>query len=600
MKKMIIILLILGTSLLLASEQKIVVFGMVNCSMNEYTNETIKNVSYKAWLIQGSGPAVGSEIIRSTDGLSQSCTTMFPDSVESPIRGASMIDLQHFPAWGPGNIIYVYMKDNSNGFDAEAYYTIHETDTEADYIFKDGTGLEWVLLGFEDCFVLEGSGSPYWLATPAGTEAKTFVYPCVTTTGTDYNFVGLPVETGWTKGSDFDPMGTNIESVTRFDTAAQMAETGVYSSVFGWCKDIPVQTGSAYCISAKNNFDFTVVGDSIPISYNLITTSGTDYNYIVHPLTKAGITTSKDLGIDIGASYVSTILKWNAATQAFAATSQVGPIWANPFPTSVGQPLGLSMKANTVWPSGKENDGDITEDETSMQEKNLKGSPARARILFFHITKESDGSDFIVPDETDGHLHFNAWISSRPADIMTQDSFDCGFIDLNGYSAGYINLANFQFWQANDEINIEFPLPDGYDPMRYYNYWKITLDNSSSTIFKGFNIVIAGNGTPMTLPSENPSIVQDNVLPYEIDLNQNYPNPFNPETEISFSLPKEEQVTLSVFNSEGQLVKELMNDKVSAGNHSIDFNAENLNSGIYFYTLETVSTKLSKKMLLIK
>ena len=160
MKKIMLLALIVFSMLGYASESKLIFLGMVNNYSNEYTNETIKNVSYRAWLIQGSGPAVGSEIIRSTDGLSQCCTTMFPDSVDSPLRGASMIDLQHFSAWAPGNILYVYMRDNSNGCDDEAYYTIQDTGTEADYILQDPeSGIEWVLLGFEDCFALEGSGS---------------------------------------------------------------------------------------------------------------------------------------------------------------------------------------------------------------------------------------------------------------------------------------------------------------------------------------------------------------------------------------------------------------------------------------------------------
>ncbi|NOR45037.1 MAG: T9SS type A sorting domain-containing protein [Candidatus Delongbacteria bacterium] len=83
-------------------------------------------------------------------------------------------------------------------------------------------------------------------------------------------------------------------------------------------------------------------------------------------------------------------------------------------------------------------------------------------------------------------------------------------------------------------------------------------------------------------------------------LEQNYPNPFNPTTTISFSIPSMQDVKLSVFNSNGQLVKELINGVVNAGMHSSTFNAENLNSGIYFYTLQTDGKKLSNKMLLIK
>ena len=83
-------------------------------------------------------------------------------------------------------------------------------------------------------------------------------------------------------------------------------------------------------------------------------------------------------------------------------------------------------------------------------------------------------------------------------------------------------------------------------------------------------------------------------------LEQNYPNPFNPTTTISFSIPSMQDVKLSVYNSNGQLVSKLVNEVVNAGMHSVNFDAENLNSGIYFYTLQTDGKKLSNKMLLIK
>jgi flagellar hook assembly protein FlgD len=83
-------------------------------------------------------------------------------------------------------------------------------------------------------------------------------------------------------------------------------------------------------------------------------------------------------------------------------------------------------------------------------------------------------------------------------------------------------------------------------------------------------------------------------------LYKNYPNPFNPSTEIKFYISSNNDVKLSVFNSNGQLVRELLNDKLNKGMHLLKFNAENLNSGVYYYILETENSKLSEKMLLIK
>ena len=95
--------------------------------------------------------------------------------------------------------------------------------------------------------------------------------------------------------------------------------------------------------------------------------------------------------------------------------------------------------------------------------------------------------------------------------------------------------------------------------------------------------------------------IEDTSIPASTELLQNYPNPFNPSTEISYSLQHEAQVTLSVFSTRGELVRTLLNEKVQAGNHTVSFNGEGLNSGIYFYRL-SVNDKVvaSKKMILLK
>jgi plastocyanin len=88
--------------------------------------------------------------------------------------------------------------------------------------------------------------------------------------------------------------------------------------------------------------------------------------------------------------------------------------------------------------------------------------------------------------------------------------------------------------------------------------------------------------------------------PTQFDLAQNYPNPFNPATTISFSLPKAEHVSLKVYNALGQEVSTIVNGVKEAGFHTVNFNAVNLNSGIYFYKIETTGFTDVKKMTLIK
>jgi len=86
----------------------------------------------------------------------------------------------------------------------------------------------------------------------------------------------------------------------------------------------------------------------------------------------------------------------------------------------------------------------------------------------------------------------------------------------------------------------------------------------------------------------------------EFELSRNYPNPFNPSTTIKFSLPTTSSVKLSVFNILGEEVQIIVNETKEAGIYTINFNASELNSGIYFYKLETRNFLLVKKMSLIR
>ncbi len=83
-------------------------------------------------------------------------------------------------------------------------------------------------------------------------------------------------------------------------------------------------------------------------------------------------------------------------------------------------------------------------------------------------------------------------------------------------------------------------------------------------------------------------------------LNQNYPNPFNPSTNINFSIPNSGLVTLKIYDILGREVFDLLNDNISAGNHTILFNASNLSSGIYIYRLTYGNLSISKCMMLLK
>ena len=89
-------------------------------------------------------------------------------------------------------------------------------------------------------------------------------------------------------------------------------------------------------------------------------------------------------------------------------------------------------------------------------------------------------------------------------------------------------------------------------------------------------------------------------VPEALQLSQNYPNPFNPSTRIDFALPEAAQVTLEVYNMLGQQVATLENGFLSAGQHSVSFDATDLSSGIYLYRLQAGDQVLTRTLTLVK
>lgn len=88
--------------------------------------------------------------------------------------------------------------------------------------------------------------------------------------------------------------------------------------------------------------------------------------------------------------------------------------------------------------------------------------------------------------------------------------------------------------------------------------------------------------------------------PKIFNLSQNYPNPFNPNTEIKFQIPEESYVKLIVYDITGKEITELQNGHKTPGYYTIEFNGNNLSSGVYFYTLTTPDYTQTRTMLLIK
>jgi len=95
-------------------------------------------------------------------------------------------------------------------------------------------------------------------------------------------------------------------------------------------------------------------------------------------------------------------------------------------------------------------------------------------------------------------------------------------------------------------------------------------------------------------------LVREDFLPDAFSLERAYPNPFNPVTTLQYALPEDSRVSLTIYNLQGRVVAELVNDMKTAGYHSIIWNASNHASGMYFVKLMTPEFTKSQKLMLVK
>jgi len=92
------------------------------------------------------------------------------------------------------------------------------------------------------------------------------------------------------------------------------------------------------------------------------------------------------------------------------------------------------------------------------------------------------------------------------------------------------------------------------------------------------------------------------VVPLEFKVENNFPNPFNPETTIPLQLPKEDEISITIYNILGEKITTLHQGKLAAGRHLFTWRAGNIPSGIYFYRISSVqqAKSLTGKMILMK
>ena len=124
--------------------------------------------------------------------------------------------------------------------------------------------------------------------------------------------------------------------------------------------------------------------------------------------------------------------------------------------------------------------------------------------------------------------------------------------------------------------------------------WRVSAVNGVDTLNTPGSFVLTLKHNPIGITQIS------NTIPGSFNLYNNYPNPFNPNTIINFDVARAQNVKIKIYNSLGEQVSVIADQYFSPGKYSIDFNASNLASGIYFYALESDNVFQVKRMVLVK
>jgi hypothetical protein len=155
---------------------------------------------------------------------------------------------------------------------------------------------------------------------------------------------------------------------------------------------------------------------------------------------------------------------------------------------------------------------------------------------------------------------------------------------------------------SSDSSLFVFDISNERNPVLQYTVSDIA--GASKFRFAGDTVFICAEGTGLWVARCDTSKTGIKYQPptpgMAFELSQNYPNPFNPSTRISFSIATESFTELTVYNSVGQKVRDVLSGRLPAGKYSVAFDGSGLPSGTYFYSLITGQYRMAKKMILVK
>jgi hypothetical protein len=219
-----------------------------------------------------------------------------------------------------------------------------------------------------------------------------------------------------------------------------------------------------------------------------------------------------------------------------------------------------------------------------------------------HITKNYNG---LLTGQSGVHSRYESNMINRYQAQISYSGDSVSYVeDVSDYvfSFLYYNYAYVDSVLYADSVAKSFTgstSSDGY----YQKMWDVSKNftimlfhNSSKILAELIYTAWFNAGSPSTTTYLESEI--NNILSFQLE--QNYPNPFNPTTKINYKLSDDGLVTLKIYDILGKEITTLVNEQKSAGRYEVEFDGDNLNSGIYFYSITAGSFTQTKKMMLIK
>jgi hypothetical protein len=234
---------------------------------------------------------------------------------------------------------------------------------------------------------------------------------------------------------------------------------------------------------------------------------------------------------------------------------------------------------------------EISNNGTGLQGGGIFCRDSKLNILFGTIIGNTAGTE-------GGGIYLDSSFIYLSHVTIKQDSAELG-------GGIYIDSSSQVFFDPANRCNI------------YYNYSDLNLgsdlckagDSEVSVIVDTFTVLIPDSTHAYPLNKFNfdiknsgvTNLSENSFFPKVYILNQNYPNPFNPRTNIQFSIPKAEFVTLNIYNTQGQKVSTLVSEKLTPGEYNYVWDASAFASGVYYYSLSTRAGYVqTRKLVLIK